>query len=282
MPPAATTLPDDPTPSPAWRGRYRETPWARLVASRWLILAWAQRDFVVRYRQSGLGFLWAVVYPLAMLGIYGLIFVRVLKVEPEHGSFIVFATCGLVPWTFVSSGLTQGIPAFITHQNVIGRTYFPREAIPIAGVLTASLDLVIGTALLCVIVVADGGGIPLSILALVPIYAGLFLVVIAITALGATLTVFARDLRHVLPLILQVGFIATPVVYERELVPDGWRWLYDLNPLTVAIEGIRTVMIDGAWPSPLTLLALLIGGLGASVVACWYIAMVEDRFVDVL
>src|SRR5215210_7214766 len=88
--PRAATMP----PEPAWRGRHSETPWTRLVATRWLILAWAQRDFLVRYRQSGLGFLWAVVYPLAMLGIYGLIFVRVLKVEPEHGSFIVFATCG--------------------------------------------------------------------------------------------------------------------------------------------------------------------------------------------
>jgi homopolymeric O-antigen transport system permease protein len=273
---------EDSTLNPARRGGRSETPWARLAASRWLIVAWAQRDFLVRYRQSGLGFLWAVVYPLAMLGIYGLIFVRVLKIEPEHGSFIVFATCGLVPWTFVSSALTQGIPAFITHQNIVGRTYFPREAIPIAGAVAASVDLLIGTALLCVIVVADGGAIPLSVIALVPIYAGLFLVVVAITTLGATLTVFARDLRHVLPLILQVAFIATPVVYSRELVPDSWRWLFDLNPLTAAIEAVRTVMIDGRWPSLLPVLALLVGGLLATLLACRYIAAVEDRFVDVL
>ena len=263
-------------------GALRETPFARLEGSRWLILAWARRDFLVRYRQSGLGVMWAVVYPLAMLGIYGLIFVEVLKIEPERGSFIVFATCGLVPWTFVTSALTQGIPSFITHQNVVGRTYFPREAIPIAGVVAASADLLIGTVVLFAVVIVDGGGIPVSALALVPVYAGLFLVVIAVTTLGATVTVFARDLRHVLPLILQVGFIATPVVYSRELVPDGWRWLYDLNPFTAAIEAIRTVMIDGDWPAPLTLLALLAGGLVASLVACRYVAAVEDRFVDVI
>jgi lipopolysaccharide transport system permease protein len=256
--------------------------WRRFVDARYLIPIWAHRDFAVRYRQSGLGFLWAVLFPLTLLAVYGFVFTKVLHVSVEGGSYVVFAACGLVPWTFITSSLTLGVPSFITHQVLVGRVYFPREVVPIAATLTAAIDLVIGFGLIAGFALMTGTGLTWSALSVVPVYLGLILVVGAITVFGATLAAFARDVRFAIPLIVQVGFIMTPVMYPRDLVPDSARTLYDLNPFTISIEATRTAIMDGRWPAMLPILAVIVAGLVACLLAIRYLAAVEHRFADVL
>jgi lipopolysaccharide transport system permease protein len=263
-------------------GSRRSTIFGRLIASRWLLLQWARRDFNVRYRQSLLGPVWSIVQPAMLLLFYGLLFVQALGVESDRGPYLVFAWCGLTAWTFFSSALSGGSSSLLNAQSILSKVYFPREIIPLGGVLVAAVDLAISTSVLLLLIGVFGVGYHLSLMGLIPLYLILVLFVGALTVFGATLASFGRDLLHALPLLLQLAFIATPVMYPTRLVPARYAWIHQANPIALVIEQVRRVVLDGRWPEALPTALGLVGALTALLLAVAYLRSVEHRLPDVI
>lgn len=241
-----------------------------------------KRDFTVQYRQSLLGAAWPLVQTLLLLGIYGVIFTSVLDVESPRGSYLVFALCGLAPWAFLASAIQRGVVSLTNAAPIIQQVHFPRVLVPLASTGVTLIDLGISTALLLVVQLVTARTMPLSVLALVPIYIGFAALVAGVCVVGAVIGVLVRDLRFAVPLVLQVGFIATPVMYPASLVPEERRWLYDLNPMARTIDAVRAAVLEGRWPSPGLLAGLLVTGFAVLFAALVYASFVEDRLVDVV
>lgn len=266
---------------PEVRGRDR-SPLSELWAARWLLLLWVKRDFTVQYRQSVLGPLWAFAQPVSLLIVYGLVFRNVLGVKAPHGSYLVFALCGLVPWTFLASTVNRSLVALAAASPIIRQVYFPRAVVPLAGTGVTVIDLALGTTVLLIVQVVANGELHLATLSLALIYLDYVLVLGAVGVIASLLGALVRDVRFVVPLLLQAGFIATPVMYPRSLVPSRFGWVYDLNPVSRVIEAVRGAVIDGRWPSLGLLAALTVLGVVLLVLATWYASAVEDRLPDLL
>jgi lipopolysaccharide transport system permease protein len=254
----------------------------RLWEARWLFLQWVHRDFTVRYRQSGLGFAWSLLQPLLLLAFYGIIFVHVLHVDPHRGNYLVFAYCGLAPWTFLATGLSSAVVSLGTAAPVIKQVAFPRVIVPLSAAGVVAVDLAVSVAVLLVLQIATAHVVHVSTLALIPLILGLVLLTSALAIFLGVLGAFVRDARFVIPLLLQVGFIATPVMYDRSGVGGSLGLAFRLNPMAHVIEGFREAVIDGTWPSLTLCASLIFGGLALLLVAVAYCSSVEDRLPDLL
>jgi lipopolysaccharide transport system permease protein len=280
-----------PTAAPAPAARVRSA-----AAGRWehdrlrdrirlampLLLAWSRKEYSVRYRQSLLGLAWSVVQPLAILAIFGGIMARVLHVSHDGLPYISFAYAGLVAWTFVSSVLLITAQSLIAASPVLGKVYFPREVVPLAQVFAFAIDLVIGTAILLVILRVQGISWSIHLIALLPIYLVLITWVATVSVLSATLTVFIRDLRYVMPLVVQLLFISSPIMYSPSQFPHSVAWINSVNPVAVLIGAIRDAALLHNWPD----WSLVGPQAGVAVVGfvlvIAYVRSVEPRIVDVM
>jgi lipopolysaccharide transport system permease protein len=246
-----------------------------------LLAAWTKKEYNIRYRQSLLGIAWSVVQPLAILAIFGGIMAGVLHVSSDGKPYVSFAWAGLVPWTFVSSVLVLTVQSLIGAMPVAGKVYFPREVVPLAQVCAFAIDLLIGTAILIVIVLAQGLGLSLTVLSLIPIDIVIIAWVAAFAMFTSALAVFIRDIRFVVPLLIQLLFIGTPIMYSASLFPDRYRWINDVNPLAVAVTSTRRAAVFDAWPVWHVLAEQVVVAAVALWLAMAYIRSVEPRLVDV-
>ena len=256
---------------------------AGVWAFRWLLLQWSRRDFTVQYKQSLLGLLWAVAQPLMLLALYGVIFTAFLGVKPDRGSYAVFALCGLVPWTFISSAIGRSSGSILGGAALMRQVYFPRAIIPLASTGVTVIDLTIASVVLLGAQLVTDGTIHLSTVALIPIYLGLILFMSGVSIVVSVIGALVRDVRFLIPLALQVGFLATPIMYsQRGTVPGKYSWIYSVNPVARTIEAVRQAVIDGKWPSTYGMLLLVAVGAATLVVGLRYSAAVEERLPDLL
>jgi ABC-type polysaccharide/polyol phosphate export permease len=241
---------------------------------------WGSRELVRTL--AILGFGWAVVTPLALMVVFTFIFQRVAKVDTHGVPYPLFAYIGLLPWTFFSSSLSQGGQSLVQNVSLLNKVYCPREVFPIASVAVAGIDMAVALPALGILFLVTGF-VPRATSLWVPV---LLLVQVAFT-LGLTfvvsaVVVYLRDLRHALPIILQLGLFATPVGYPLEVIPAQFRVLYSaLNPLAPVIDGYRRVVLFGVPPrSDL----LLVGGataLATLVLGYLLLKRLETGFADV-
>lgn len=255
---------------------------SNLWSARWLLVQWVRRDFTVQYRQSMLGVAWAILQPLSLLAVYGVVLHGVLDLGEVKGHYIVFALCGLAPWTFISSSLVRSVASLAGAAHIIKHVYFPRSIVPLASAGVTMVDLAASTATLIVAQVVLNGELHLATIALVPIYVSLLLMMAAVAVVASLIGGLVRDIRFLTPLIIQVGFIACPVMYPRELVPPRYDWVYDVNPVSRVIEAVRGAVIEGHWPSPLLLIVLAGSGTVLLAGSLRYAAAVEHRLPDLL
>lgn len=202
----------------------------------------------VRYKQSMLGWAWAVLQPLALMAIYTVIFSIVTRI-PTHGTpYAVFVYAALLPWTFFATSVTNSANGFVAHRQLITKVYFPREILPITYVLAATFDLLVASIVLAAMMVWYR--IPLAAHAwfALPVLAVAVLFSLGLALVLSALQVRFRDVGLAIPLVLQVWTFATPVVYPLSAVPARfYRW-YLLNPMAGIVENFRRVVIEGAPP----------------------------------
>jgi lipopolysaccharide transport system permease protein len=242
----------------------------------------AVRDIKVRYRQTVLGAAWAVLQPVATMIVFTIVFGRLAHLSSEGSSYWLFSLAGLVPWTFFSTAVLLGSDSLVANATLVSKVYFPRIFIP-AGVVTAGLvDLGIATAILLVSVVVAGESLSVTLLALPLLVLVAVAAALGVSAALSAVNVRYRDVRYVVPFVVQLWLFATPIAYPITLLHSPWRTLAAINPLTGVVEGFRWAVL-GSPSAPWT----LIGISSASAVVFLvfglaYFDRVERRFADVI
>jgi lipopolysaccharide transport system permease protein len=210
------------------------------------------RDIKVRYKQTAIGAAWAVFQPLLTMAVFTLFFGRLAKMPSDGLPYPLFYYCALLPWMYFATSLQNATNVIVEQQRMITKVFFPRLVLPLSAVASPLLDFAIGFLFLALMMVYYGARPSLSLL-LLP----LFLALAILTALGVGLWLSAlnaiyRDIRYVVPFLVQFWMFASPVAYPSSLVPERWRWLYGLNPMAGVIEGFRWALTGhGSPPSEL-------------------------------
>jgi len=207
-------------------------------------LVW--RDVKVRYKQTLLGVLWVILQPVVSMAIFTVLFGVLLKVPSGDVPYPIFAFAGLLPWNYFSQALSRSSTSVVNSANLITKIYFPRLVIPLSGVLSSLVDFAIAFGVLVLLMVVYGIA-PTTRLAILPL---LILLAMA-TALGfglwlSALNVKYRDVNYLLPFLIQIWMYLTPVVYGSGLIPERFRFLLSLNPMTGVVEGFRWALLGPA------------------------------------
>jgi lipopolysaccharide transport system permease protein len=202
----------------------------------------------VRYKQSALGWTWAALQPLALMGIYTIIFTRVTTVRTGGVPYPVFVFSALLPWIFFSSAISSAVNGLVLHPNLLTKMYFPREIIPLSYMVASLADFCIASTILGGLMVYYKVALTWHLLYAIPIVVILAGFAAAIALFFSALQVRFRDVGLAMPFLLQVWMFTVPVVYSLQSVPQRFRSLYLLDPVAGLIEGFRLVVIHGAAP----------------------------------
>jgi lipopolysaccharide transport system permease protein len=206
---------------------------------RELLYFFIWRDIKVRYKQTAIGAAWAVLQPLLTMLVFSLFFGRLAHIPSDGLPYPVFYYSALLPWMYFSAALQNATNTIVDNQRLITKVYFPRLILPFSSVLSGMVDFAISF-LMFVVMMIYYGIRPTAAAFWIPA----FLLLAVLTALGvglwlAALNALYRDVRYVLPFLVQIWMFASPVAYPSSLVPQKWRWLYGLNPMAGVIEGFR-------------------------------------------
>ena len=242
-------------------------------------LAW--RDVKVRYKQAALGIAWALLQPLLAMAIFTILG-SLANLSSEGVPYPLFAYTGLLPWLYFANATGNASGSLVANANLISKVYFPRLVIPLAGVMAGLVDLGVGLVLLLLLLIPFGIT-PGPGLLLLP-----FLVLLAmVTALSVSIWLSAldvqyRDVRYAVPFLIQVWMFATPVLYSPELIPEKYRALIGLNPMTGVVEGFRWALLGTAVSAgPLLVLSIAVT-LFVLVTGLFYFYRMERSFADIV
>jgi lipopolysaccharide transport system permease protein len=235
----------------------------------------------VRYAQSAIGVGWAVLQPLFPMLIFTVIFGQLAKISSDGIPYAVFSFVGLVPWLYFSNGVTDGVNSLISNANMLSKVYFPRLLIPLAAIVSRSVDACVASVVLAGMLLWYGLVPQWSVVIIPWLVCMTLLTTVGVACWLSTLALQYRDVKHALSFLIQVLMYTAPVVYPTSLIPPGWRVLYALNPMVGVIEGLRSCLL-GSGPLPWTLLivgtisSVCIGVSGAS-----YFIHKQRLFADV-
>ena len=233
-----------------------------------LFMNLTRREVKGRYSQSLFGAGWAIAQPLATMAVFTLVFARLGQMPSGGAPYPLFAYAALVPWFFFSNSVMSGTMSLVTYRNIVTKTYFPREIVPLAQVGSRLVDITAASALYVLLMLYYGLGItPWA--GLIPVFLLLLLLfTVGVTLATSAINVFYRDVNPVVQIGLQLWLYLTPVAYPLEAVPERYRLFFLLNPLTGVVEGLRSVLVFGREPewgvvgiSAALILAILIGAL---------------------
>jgi lipopolysaccharide transport system permease protein len=241
------------------------------------------RDVSVRYKQSILGILWALVTPFVTMLIFTIIFGKLAKIPTDGIPYPIFSYAGLLPWLFFSQSLQRATLSMVAERNLLTKIYFPRLIVPMAATLAPLVDLLVASSVLLAMMFYYG---------FVPTPHSLYLLPLCVlwtwvTAVGvgtwlSALNVYFRDVGQIIPFLVQVWLYASPVVYPASLVPASFQWLYAINPMTGVIEGFRWALFaHGDPPGPLVLLSLSVSAV-LFVTGGLFFKRMERSFADVV
>jgi homopolymeric O-antigen transport system permease protein len=256
----------------------------QLGALRWLgswelILQLAGKDLKLKYRGSVFGFLWSLVNPLVMLGVYTLAFSVILRVRTE--GFVFFLFTGLLAWTFFAGSATMSAGAVADHPSFVKSATFPRGILPVASVVFNLFQYLLTTVILYPVMLVVFGHVPGWPLLAFPLVVAVFtLYTVGVALLLSTGTAFYRDIRHFLDILLAALFWTTPIIYDVNHVPEALRhWLAWL-PVAPFVIAVRDTLYYGQWPSAATWLGCCLYAVGTFAIGSWVFAKFEDRFAE--
>ena len=243
-------------------------------------LVW--RDMKVRYKQTILGIVWAILQPLVTMAVFSVIFGKLGKMPSDGIPYPIFSYAALVPWQLFSKALTASGNSLVSNQQLITRVYFPRLIIPLSAALAGLVDFGLSFIILLGMMYWYGV-IPTAAILALP----LFIVLVIVTALAvglwlAALNVRYRDVQHTIPFLTQFWLFVTPIAYSGSIVPEQWRALYGLNPMVGVVEGFRWALLGQ--PRPLDT-SLIVSVLVVSILfagSLIFFKRMEQTFADVV
>ena len=254
-----------------------------LLRHRELLYLVMQREIKVRYKQTALGALWAVIQPFSLMVVFTVFFSYFAKMPSDGIPYPVFSYAALLPWTFFATALSFAIPSLISNSHIITKIYFPREIIPLASVMAAFVDFLVASLIFIGLLAYYRVAPTWNALYVVPLVAIQVVFTTGICLLLSAFTVLYRDVRYTLPLLIQIWMFATPILYPVSNVPERFRVLYmTLNPMAAIIDGYRRAVVQGKPPE------LLYFGVAAAVsfLLLWlgykYFKHLEREFADIV
>jgi lipopolysaccharide transport system permease protein len=252
-----------------------------IAAYRELLYFLVWRDVKVRYKQTALGIAWAVLQPVLTVFVFTIFFNRVGHIRTGSVPYALYALSGMVPWLFFANGVTIASTSVVTSVNLVTKVYFPRLVIPIASVLSNVPDVAIGFVLLLVVMAFYGTAPTVAILVVPLVLLLVFAVALAVSLWFAALSVEFRDVRYVVPLIVQLWMLASPLAYDISKLSATWRTILGLNPMTGALELFRWAVIGGAVPQVSTVAVSCAVTIVTLVGGAYYYRAMERRFADI-
>jgi lipopolysaccharide transport system permease protein len=248
---------------------------------RELIYFFVWRDIKIRYKQTALGFSWALIQPLFMMIIFTIFFGGLANIPSEGIPYPVFTLAGIIPWTLFAEGLTRSTTSMVINAQIMTKVYFPRVILPIAGILSPIVDFIVAFSLLIVVMIFYGVAPTWNVF-----FFPLIILLAIATSLGvglwfSALNVKYRDFGYTIPFLIQIWLFASPVVYPSTIIPLPYRVFYGLNPMAGVIEGSRWALLGTQPPSMMIfasvgiVFALLVSGM-------FYFRKMEQYFADIV
>ena len=255
---------------------------AELWAYRELLFFFVWRDVKVRYKQTVLGALWAIIQPLTTTFAFAVLFGRLGGMARQvDGPYALHVFAGMLPWTFFANAVSLAANSLVGSGHLISKVYFPRLLVPLAAIASGLLDFAIAFAVLLVMMAVYGVAPSASIVAAPLFVAGTIAAAAAAGILFAALIVTFRDVRYIITFAMQLWLFASPVLYPIEMIPARWRLLYAVNPMAGLVAGFRASVLGGPAPADV----ILVSSASTAVLllaAVRYFVQVERRFADVI
>ncbi len=242
-------------------------------------LVW--RDIKVLYAQTILGFMWAILNPVIQIAVFTIIFGKVAKLPTDGIPYALFSTVAIIPWTYMSAAMAQSSQSLISHQNILGKVYFPRLIFPLTPILSKLVDFGISLAVVGVVLLYYRVA-PTWNLLLLPIFIAMMVSVPAGVGMWlSTLAIRFRDIRFAMQYVIQMLMYSAPIVYSASTIPEPYRVLYSLNPIVGVIEGFRACLLGTTMPWQYILPGMMTSML-LVVTGAFYFKRMERVFVDVI
>jgi len=251
-----------------------------------LIKNFVKRDLQARYKGSAIGLFWSVVHPLTMLVLYTYVFSAILRVRvgaaEGTGSFAIYWFCGLLPWHAFAEGVNRSTGVILEHANLIKRTIFPSEILPIYPVVSGIFNQLVGLVILLVALLVTAHPFSPLILILPLILLLQFGLTVGLAWIVAGITVFVRDLGQVCGMVMTIWVFLTPIFYPPDLIPERLRFILVINPMYALVESYRSLILKGQLPPSGTLATLVGFSLVVFLLGYRVFARVQKAFADVI
>lgn len=192
-----------------------------------------------KYKGSWLGILWTFLNPLLMLAVYSFVFPYILRVNVDN--YTIFMIVALIPWNFFTAAIQTGTGSVVANGNILKKVYFPREIIPISITTSQLVNFLITCLIMFVFIIFSGVGFSWHIVIFPLLILIQYLITLASIFILSAVTVFVRDIDHFVSVILMLGFYATPIVYQANMLPDKFQWALKINPMAQIVEAYRAI-----------------------------------------
>ena len=233
-----------------------------LYEYRELLKTSISKDVRGKYKNSVLGILWSFLNPLLQIAVYAIVFPLIMKSNLPN--YTVFLCCGLIPWNFFSAAISRTSFTMVENGNIIKKVYFPREILSLSVVTSEAINFIISTIIILAFVLGYGMGLSKFIIFYPLVLRVQYLLLIGISFIVSSVTVYFRDLQHFIGIALQLLFYATPIVYAPNTIPDEFQWILKFNPMTYIINGYRDIFYYKQMPDLVSMAIVL----GVSIVIC--------------
>ena len=248
---------------------------------REMIFSLVRKDLRGRYKGSILGFLWTFINPLFQLIIYTLVFSFLLKSDIDK--YYLFLFVALIPWIFFSAALTGGSTAILSQKDMVKKIYFPREVLPIAYVTSCFVNMLYCFVIVFAVVLVSGVKLSLVSLLYLPVVMLIeYILALGISFISSAVTVYFRDLEHILGIVSMAWMYLTPIMYSIEIVPEQYQRIFSFNPMTPIIRAYRDILYYGQVPHIRTFISAIILGVIILVFGFWFFGRLKRGFAEEL
>ena len=233
-----------------------------------------------KYKGSWLGVLWTFLNPLLMLAVYAFVFPYILRVNVDN--YTIFMIVALIPWNFFTTAIQSGTGSVVANGNILKKVYFPREIIPISITTSQSVNFLITCIIMAVFIIFSGVGFSAHVLLFPLLVLIQYILILGLTFILSALTVFVRDIDHFVSVILMLGFYATPIVYQGEMLPKKFQIFLKLNPMAQLVEAYRSILYYHRMPDMTMLIIWGLGSVAILVIGYLIFKKLEKSFVEEL
>lgn len=255
--------------------------WKEFWHFKELLLVMVWRDIKVRYKQTYLGAAWAFFQPFISMVVFTVFFGKLVKVPSDDIPYPIFVYSGLLAWTLFSNGLNRASMSLLNDTNMISKIYFPRLIVPISSFGAGIIDFIISCGFMVLLMFHYGVTVTAGVFMFFPLILVSLMACLGIGVILAALTVTYRDVKYISPFLIQLWMYATPVIYPVSIIPEKWKWVLSLNPMTGVIDGCRSALLNRPFDwfnicvsAGISILLLLIGLI--------YFSKAEHRFADII